>query len=88
MQCNVCKQLFDPALLSEVFKHEHKDLKLAKEYYGVKVKPYCTCKSTHLCVPGDIDTARCAYCNKPPYSVWLKEKGGESGKESRSHKSK
>lgn len=38
MQCSSCKEFFNPALLSEVFEHEHKGLSLDKEYFGVEVK--------------------------------------------------
>ena len=34
MQCNACKEYFNPECLSEVFEHEHEDLKIDKEYFG------------------------------------------------------
>jgi hypothetical protein len=36
IQCQICKEFFNPELLSEVFEHEHKDLTIDKEYYGKK----------------------------------------------------
>jgi hypothetical protein len=39
MQCSICKQFFNPAMLSEVFEHEHKEgLVTDKEYYGKEIK--------------------------------------------------
>ena len=39
-------------------------------------KQYCVCKDSHINCPGGIETAICAYCKKPPYSVYkmLKDK--------------
>jgi len=43
------------------------------EHKEVEGMNYCTCKTPHLCVPGNISTARCVYCGKPPYGVYIKE---------------
>ena len=37
-QCNICKEFFNPCCLSEVIEHEHKNIQLAKEYYGKEIK--------------------------------------------------
>jgi len=38
IQCSICGEYFNPALLSEVFEHQHVDgLETDKEYFGVKV---------------------------------------------------
>ena len=41
---------------------------LCKSEVKTELKPSeeCECKSSHLSVPGDISTARCVYCGKPP----------------------
>ncbi len=39
MQCNICGEFFNPALLSEVIEHIHKDLHLERECYGEEIKP-------------------------------------------------
>ena len=39
IQCEICKEFFNPACLSEVFEHEHKGLKIDKEYFGKEIKP-------------------------------------------------
>ena len=36
MQCSICKEFFNPACLSEVFEHEHKDISTDKEYFGTR----------------------------------------------------
>jgi hypothetical protein len=36
-QCTICKEFFNPCLLSEVFEHEHKGISTDKEYYGKEV---------------------------------------------------
>ena len=41
MQCNICKEFFNPAMLSEVFEHEHKGISTDKENYGKKVIEGC-----------------------------------------------
>jgi len=38
MQCSICKEFFNPAMLSEVFEHEHSNISTDKEYYGKKVE--------------------------------------------------
>lgn len=38
IQCPVCKEFFNPLLLSEVVEHQHNGYSLDKEYYGVEVK--------------------------------------------------
>ena len=38
MQCSSCKEFFNPAMLSEVFEHEHSGIATDKEYFGVEVK--------------------------------------------------
>jgi len=35
-------------------------------------KPYCDCSDQHLSTPVDISTAKCSYCGKPPYGVYIK----------------
>ena len=37
MKCVVCGEFFNPACLSEVFEHEHKDLRLDREYFGREI---------------------------------------------------
>lgn len=31
-----------------------------------KLSKFCNCADSHLSVPGNISTARCVYCGKPP----------------------
>jgi len=38
MKCSICGEFFNPAFLSQVVEHMHKDMKLDKEYYGTKIK--------------------------------------------------
>ena len=43
MQCNVCKDFFNPADLGAVFEHEHKNIDLkGTPIYGKKMK--CSCE--------------------------------------------
>ncbi len=37
MQCSICKEFFNPAMLSEVFEHEHEGISTDKEYFGKRV---------------------------------------------------
>jgi|GEM_PF-6344184 len=41
-QCNICKEFYNPTILSEVFDHEHKEVSTEKEYFGKEIK-YETC---------------------------------------------
>ena len=41
IQCAKCKGFFNPALLSEVFEHEHSGLQIDKEYFGKEVVKSC-----------------------------------------------
>jgi hypothetical protein len=38
IQCSVCKEFFNPELLSKMIEHIHldKEIKLDKEYYGTE----------------------------------------------------
>lgn len=43
MQCNVCKEFFNPCDLGSVFEHEHKNIDLkGTPLYGKKMKCDCT----------------------------------------------
>ena len=37
LQCEICKEFFNPAMLLEVFEHQHKGISTDKEYYGKRV---------------------------------------------------
>jgi hypothetical protein len=37
IRCTICKEFFNPVLLSEVFEHQHTELTLDKEYWGKEV---------------------------------------------------
>lgn len=48
---------------NDTYNEQQEEIRQEQEYME---KKYCNCSDSHLVVPGDIDTAFCRYCQKPP----------------------